>query len=195
MTRPTRADSYEAQLTEVQLGALHAALMSGRVKLETIQAESPKWRTGRFAGRPPSLASLSNIRDRLMLKASLTENAATTETLLEELKQEVPGITDEQLAEYGHRAFSLIALRQQDVKAWVALRRTQKDAGDLKLARQKFEVEVAKKLLDEATRARADEIARGSGTEAEKIEAMRRVYFADVDALAASGTIVLPPPA
>lgn len=146
-----------------------------------------------MAGRKPSLATLSNIRDRLCLKSSLQENARTTETLIEELKEEIPGLSDEQLAEYGHRAFSLMALRQQDLKGWVKLRQSQKAAGDLKLARQKFEIEVAKKLLDEATRARADDIARGTGTEAEKIEAMRKVYFADVDELAASGTIKLPP--
>lgn len=193
MNRPRRADSYEAQLSDGELIALHDALMGGRLTLEKIRAGSPNWRTGHMAGRKPSLATLSNIRDRLCLKSSLQENARTTETLIEELKEEIPGLSDEQLAEYGHRAFSLMALRQQDLKGWVKLRQSQKAAGDLKLARQKFEIEVAKKLLDEATRARADDIARGTGTEAEKIEAMRKVYFADVDELAASGTIKLPP--
>jgi hypothetical protein len=192
--KPRRADSYEAQLSDGELIALHEALLGGRATLAKIRAEAPKWRAGHLTGRPPSEATLSNIRAELLLTATLKANEVTTDTLKEELKQEVPGLTDDQVESFGHRAFSLMAIRQQDVKAWVALRRTHKDAAQLRLEREKFEIAVATKLLDESMRLKAQEIADGTGTEAEKIAAMRSAYFADVDALQKAGTIKLPAP-
>lgn len=62
----------------------------------------------------------------------------------------------------------------------------------LQLARDKFETEVAKMLLDAALRARAEAIAASSRPHAEKIAAMRQAAFADIDALQASGTVVIP---
>lgn len=179
LTRPGRADSYEAQLSDEELVTLHAALLGGRLTLQTIQEQSPTWVSGRMAGRKPSLATLSNIRDRLGMRATLEENAATTETLLEELKAEVPGISDDQLAEYGHRAFSLMALRTQDVKSWVALRRTQKEAGDLKLSQQKFRRETCDLFLKWSEDERALDIAASGASSGDKIDRLGQLMFGD----------------
>jgi hypothetical protein len=57
-------------------------------------------------------------------------------------------------------------------------------------ARERHELETAQKLLDGALRAKADEINDSDLSQAEKIAAMRKVYFQDVDALA--GKLELP---
>lgn len=62
----------------------------------------------------------------------------------------------------------------------------------LKLERQKFELLAAEKMLDQALRRKAEEIAASNLSHADKIAAMRQAAFADVDALQASGQIKLP---
>ena len=177
--KPRRADSYEAQLSDGELIALHEALLSGRVTLAKIRAEAPKWRAGHLTGRPPSEATLSNIRAELVLKATLQANEVTTDTVVAELKQQVPGLKDEELAEYGHRVFSLLALRQQDAKTWVALRKTQKDAADLKLRVQQFHRETCELFLKWAADERARNIAENGARNGEKIAALGALMFGE----------------
>lgn len=62
----------------------------------------------------------------------------------------------------------------------------------LKLERQKFELLAAEKMLDQALRRKAEEIAASNLSHADKIAAMREAAFQDVDALQASGQIKLP---
>jgi len=62
----------------------------------------------------------------------------------------------------------------------------------LQLEREKFEVLACRKMLEEATRRKADEIANSDLSNADKIAALRRVAFADVDALEKSGDVKIP---
>jgi len=62
----------------------------------------------------------------------------------------------------------------------------------LKLAREKFESDAAAKMLDAALRRRAEEIATSNLSQADKIAAMRKVAFAEVDALQQSGAVQIP---
>lgn len=62
----------------------------------------------------------------------------------------------------------------------------------LTLARAKFEMEFCEKLLDAALRAKADEINASNLSNADKIAALRKEYFKDVDELQQSGKVVLP---
>lgn len=62
----------------------------------------------------------------------------------------------------------------------------------LKLEREKFETTIAERLLNEALSARAAKIAASTAPKADKIKALRQLYFADVDALQASGEVRLP---
>jgi hypothetical protein len=84
----------------------------------------------------------------------------------------------------------------KDVKSLFMLvlkaRDQQHDEAKLKLDREKFETMTAEKMLDEALRDRAAEIANSNLSHADKIAAMRQAAFADVDALQASGEIKLP---
>jgi hypothetical protein len=193
-TRPRRADCYEAQLSDGELMELHHALMAGKQTLEKIRDGAPRWREGQFATKSPSLATLSGIRDRLVMEATLRANEATTESIVDEARQKSPELTSDALDDLGQRVFKEMSLRTLDLKGWVALQKAEKGRRDTELDREKFEVAVATKLLDEALRLRAQEIADGPGTEAEKIALMRSAYFADVDALQAAGTIKIPPP-
>jgi tRNA A37 N6-isopentenylltransferase MiaA len=195
MKRPQRADRYEAQLTDAELTALHGALMGGKQTLEKIRAAAPPWRDGAQKGKTPSMATLSNIRDRLVMEETFRANEQTTEAILAQVAEEDPQLPKDRLDEIGQRLFKTLSIRQLDVNAWVQLQKAEKATGDLKLARERFEVEVAEKLLDEVTRRRVDEIAENKSlSEVDRINAIRKVYFADVDALQASGAVQIPAP-
>jgi hypothetical protein len=63
---------------------------------------------------------------------------------------------------------------------------------ELKLAEDKFQIEVCEHFLVWFKDAKAQEIANSSVSNAEKIAALRKEYFKDVDELQASGKVVLP---
>lgn len=63
---------------------------------------------------------------------------------------------------------------------------------DYSLAREKFELEAAEKMLSAALRAKADEINASGMSNAAKIAAMRQAAFAEIDELQASGKVVIP---
>ena len=161
---PRRCDTYEAQLSDGQLLELHAALMDGKRSLADIRKAMPPWKRGRFAGKPVSLATLSYIRDRLVMKARLEEDEETTETLLEQWRKEVPTLTDDQIDELGVKTFSLLALRSGDHKAFVSIRS----------ARNQAQIERTKLALKEREAARLDqqlalETEKWQTTTAEKV--------------------------
>ncbi len=196
-TRPQRSDRYEAQLTEGELQALHVDLLDAKKSLEAIRDGLPPWRTGTKTGRKPSLATLSNIRDRIAMEEAFRENEATTETLLEELKREVPDITEAQLDEMGHKAFTLLAIRQQDAKSFVQLRsaRTKAEIERSKLAlrerevnradqalaldRKRFQRETCELFVEWSADQRAKDIAAAPITNAAKIEQLGQLMFGD----------------
>ncbi len=196
-TRPQRSDRYEAQLSDGELLALHSDLLDAKKSLEAIRDGLPPWRTGSKAGRKPSLATLSNIRDRIAMEETFRENEVTTETLLEELKREVPDITEAQLDEMGHKAFTLLAIRQQDAKGFVRLRsaRTKAEIERAKLAlrereveraneslaldKERFKRETCELFLRWAEDQRARDIAAAPITNAAKIEQLGQLMFGD----------------
>ncbi|MDD5349494.1 MAG: hypothetical protein PHQ12_04710 [Chthoniobacteraceae bacterium] len=77
-------------------------------------------------------------------------------------------------------------------KLKIARIKLQQKEEDQALAREKFETDVAEKLLDAALRSAAEKIATSDLSNAEKIAAMRKAAFADVDELQASGKVVIP---
>jgi hypothetical protein len=139
---------------------------------------------------------------------------------LKDILRELPGLDldEERIGRAAQTIFEAQALKEEDSKLFVALRQlrqndrnltlqeqsgktkakqkerslAQKDQ-ELKLAREKFELEASALLLDAATRARADEInASTSLTRAQKIAAMRKAAFTEIDELQASGRVVIP---
>ena len=67
------ANNYEAQLSPEELQSLHLALGKPGANLVQIQADSPPWRDGRFAGEKPALKTFYNIATRLRSEAYLAE--------------------------------------------------------------------------------------------------------------------------
>src|SRR5690349_14782654 len=59
-------------------------------------------------GLETSASALKRFLSWWQLHQQLRQDEATTETLLEQFKQEVPALTDEQLDELGQRTFSLL---------------------------------------------------------------------------------------
>ncbi|HRZ55989.1 MAG TPA: hypothetical protein P5525_11095 [Candidatus Paceibacterota bacterium] len=101
-------------------------------------------------------------------------------------------LSQKQLDEAAQIAFTTLAMQQQDVKAWATVKRQVREDKRLAFDLAKFANLVCDKLLDLAADRRAQEIAAGSGSRAEKIAALRQEFFKDVDALQASGEVVLP---
>lgn len=205
------SSSYEAQLSDERRRWLHAALLARSPSDKEIREQLPPWTSGPRQGQRPSLATLSNIRDRLELEENFVEDEKTTESLLEQLKAAVPSITDDELDAIGQRTFALLALRQRDLKAFVRLRSARTKAEiekaklalqekaearkdqELALAREKFERESCELILKAARDERVKEIEASAAPHEEKIRLLREHYFADVDALEKEGGVVLPP--
>ena len=164
---PKRSDSYEAQLSDGQLIELHSNLLAGKEALDVIAETLPPWRSGRYMGQQPSIATLSNIRQRLILEADLQEDEATTETILESLKAEVTSITDEELDRLGARTFSLLALRRRDLDGFEKIR-SARAKGEL----ESKKLELAKQDADRKERELALQLAKFE-------EAKRKAALAD----------------
>lgn len=69
-----------------------------------------------------SLPALSSFFSWYQLTDQYAKDAETTETLLEQLKREVPVLSDAQLDELGQRTFSLLAIRNQDPDGFLKVR-------------------------------------------------------------------------
>lgn len=176
---PRRSDAYEKQLSDGELLALHQALADAKAPLEKIRKQAPVWREGKYAGRPPSIGTLHNIRTRLEMEEDLREVEATTETILEELKRENPGLDQVQLDEFGMRTFTTLAIQRRDLKGFVALQRTRKERDALVLDQAKFQRETCSLFLKWAEDQRAREIANGGASQSDKIAALGQLMFGE----------------
>jgi hypothetical protein len=133
------------------------------------------------------------------------------------LKAEFPGATPEKIASMGQMYFTLQASNSGDADTFINLeslrlakssaetkaRQKEEDlrlsAERVKLMASKLQFEIGKhldltaeKLLSVAARAKAEEINASNVSQAEKIAAMRKFAFADVDAYLAQGKLDLP---
>ena len=77
-------------------------------------------------------------------------------------------------------------------RAKITSRRADLAAQALAIQRKKFEIQSCELFLKWFADARAREIANSQASNSEKIEALRKTYFADVDDLAATGTVEMP---
>lgn len=194
---PRRPDSYEKQLSDSELQSLHSWLLERKLTLEAIAKKLPPWRTGSRAGQRVGLQTLSNIRERLELEDNFAEDGQTTESLLEQLKAEVPGMTEEQLDEIGTRTFTLLAIRRQDTKAFIKLRsartqgeiekaklqlaeRAEQRQGEaLALEKNRFQRDTCELFMKWAEDQRAKDIAASGATNSEKIEKLGELMFGE----------------
>ncbi len=144
------------------------------------------------------------------LRQQKHQDEQTTEELLDWLKAQMPELTEEQLDDLGQRTFSLLAIRNKDLDGFVSVRsarskaifeqakiniRKQAEARlerKAALEREKFELEIAEKILSQALRDAAEKIATSDMSQADKIKAMRQAAFKDVAALEQSGKLNIP---
>ena len=87
---------------------------------------------------------------------------------------------------------ALLDLIGNSFKAVLTAEKLKLQREEYSLDRERFELESAALMLDKALREKADEINASSLSQADKIAAMRKAAFADVEALKASGKLKLP---
>jgi hypothetical protein len=176
---PQWANSYESQLSDADLHWLHTALLARKPSDKEIRAKMPVWRDGPRKGQPVSSATLSNIRDRLELEEDLRGAEQTTETILDELKREQPGLSQEALDAFGQRTFTTLAIQRRDVKAFVALMKSRKEREALELDKSRFRRETCALFIQWAADQRALDIAAKPTSNADKIEQLGQLMFGE----------------
>ena len=122
-------------------------------------AATVKWL--RDDGLQTNSSSLSEFLSWYGLQQQFRQDAQTTDAILEKLKTEVQGITDDQLDEVGQRTFSLLALRNKDLDGFVNIRsaktRKELEVAKLKLRERKLEQDARKLALLERKAAAFDQ--------------------------------------
>ena len=215
-----RGEHYLQNLTAAELDQLRGALAAPGTLAEQ-QKLCPVRRGGRTDGELPPLSLLSPLSQairqvntlraltrqdligaatkarcgELGLDPQLT-NAVVRVVAEEALRQQA----ENQVGNFALGAANVLLLaegsrtkaRQEEVKISLRQRAEQRMSLKLKLEMDQRLDAACAKLLDAALRAKADEINASAMSQAEKIKAMRREYFKDVDELMASGTVVLP---
>jgi hypothetical protein len=170
---PRRSDSYEKQLSDGELHSLHSQLLAGKFSLKQLRLQLPKWRSGRFAGQPPSVGTLHNIHERLCMEETLKENEATTGSLLEELAASDPSLTQDQLTRLGDNLFLVQSIREQNVKQYDKVRRLQQKDRQQEMDHRKLKLLEAKAAqADQAEKVTKDETL----TEEEKRARYRQIF-------------------
>ena len=135
----------------------------------------------------------------MRLRYAAVAAAQSADTAKAELPADIEQATRDRIAQHkfelafmnlseAHR-LELIHIQQNEegMRGNFALKRER-----LKLDREKFELLTAEKLLDKALRQKADEINASSLSQADKIAAMRKAAFKDVESLEQSGKLKLP---
>lgn len=148
-------------------------------------------------GLQTSKTAVGNFVSWYPLQLQFRQDEVTTDSLLEQLKAEVPELTDQQLDELGQRTFSLLSLRNQDAETFLAFRsarakgelerakldlRKQAEARmgeSLLLEKKRFQRETAEMFLKWNEDRRAKEVATSSASNAEKIEQLGELMFGE----------------
>lgn len=176
---PQWSNSYESQLQDSLLLWLHSALRTRTPSDKEILKRLPTWKSGRFAGQPPSLATLSNIRDRLEMEEDFQANEQTVDSVLAAEREANPDITQEQLDRIGLKLFTTLSIRRRDTKSFVSLQRSQKERESLKLDQARFRRETCELFLQWAADQRARDIAASPTSNAEKIQQLGALMFGE----------------
>jgi len=176
---PQWPNSYESQLSDSLLAWLHTALRTRTPSDKEILKRLPPWKRGRFAGQPPSLATLSNIRDRLELEEDFQANEQTVDSVLAAEREANPDITQEQLDRIGLRLFTTLAIRKRDTKSFVSLQRAKKDRDSLELDRIRLRRESLELFVEWVANEQAKSLALAPATHAEKIRSLGELMFGE----------------
>lgn len=167
-----------------------AAIAEYASKPGVSQADTLKWL--RADGVDTSAGALSDFLSWYPLQQQLERNESTVATLLEELKRNDPSVSQAQLELAGQMFFSALAIEQRDSLTWKRVQDSKLKLGALQLGREKFQRETCELFLKWFADKTAKEIAEANIPNSEKIAALRKTFFADVDDLEKSGEVQLP---
>jgi hypothetical protein len=109
-----------------------------------------------------------------------------------ELKRQPGQFSQATIDALEQKAFELAQNPMVDPKEVKAIFSLVLKARDQSLQRDKFEIETCERFLQWSTDKKAREIAAAPISNAEKIAQLREEFFKDVDALQASGEVVIP---
>jgi hypothetical protein len=191
MSRKPQSNAVLKTLPEERQAEIFSRLTTKTATwLDTSYAAVRKWLA--LDGVKTSETTLGDFHSWYSLSRQLQRNGSTVEQLLRDLKSAKPEMTPDQLDMAGQMFFTALSIDQQDSLGWQRAQNVKIRSGLLKLEREKFEVLAAEKMLDKALRAKADELNASTLSQADKIAAMRKAAFKDVDELQKSGNLKIP---
>lgn len=198
MSKP-KSNSILDALPENQRAQLEAWLFEENISYKDAQARLLADFNVRCSASSVSGFYQRTAQDRMLLK--IKTSRGTANAVLDKFKENPADMYQVLLQLVGQIAFDAAfqaekALDAETIynftKLVMTARKQDMEADALKLQRDKFETEAASKMLDQALRARADEINASGLSNQEKIAEMRRQAFKSVDDLEASGSVIIP---
>ena len=195
--RKIRTDSKLKTLPEERQAAIIEFLR------EHSLADTRAWL--RADGLSTSSTALSDFLSWYRLRRQFQEDESTTETLLEQLKAQIPDLTEEQLDELGQRTFSLLAIRDKDLSGFVQVRSARargqiekakiqlREAAEarlregLELAQERFRRETVELYVEWSADERSKTILALPISNKQKIEELGRYHFGELWELGSSG--------
>jgi len=153
-------------------------------------SDTLKWL--REDGLQTSSGALSLFLSWYRLQQRLAVNESTVSQLLEDMKQNDPTLTQQQLEQAGQAFFSKLAIEQEDSLTWKRIQDAKLKLGLLQLNREKFEVQTCETFLKWFSDKNARDIAESNIPNADKIAALRQTYFKEIDELEKSGSVEIP---
>ena len=128
-----------------------------------------------------SAGALSEFLSWWALRDRLTRNESTVETVLEQLKQTRPDLTEDDLFNAGQAFFSALAIEQMDPKAWKGTQDLRFKQQEVRLEREKYQRDLTEKFLEWFEDRQAREIAENTAlSRKEKIEAIGQKMFGEL---------------
>jgi len=200
MSRKTRPEAFEEQHPEAA-AALEIWFFEEKPALTLAQALA---RLGKDFGLDSSEASLSRFWQRASkrrLLERITSGATRANAVVEQFDRNpaetyraVISLVGQLALEQATQEGPQLSTKELTELVWLMLagKKEERQTDELRLKRDKFELEFCEKLLSETLRRQADEIANSNLSNADKIAAMRKAAFADVDALQATGEVQIP---
>lgn len=173
--RKTRPDAVLQNLPEDRQDEIGSWMLPGKgnksfAKIQKILAGD---------GIRVSQQALSRFYSWWWLRKQNQQTEEDVQTILELDKQTDPSLTPDQLFNRGQRLFSILAMKNQDEKAWFFIQKLNQGREDTKLNRQKFQRETCELFLKWFADKEAKAIASSSASNADKIEALGKKMFGE----------------
>jgi predicted protein tyrosine phosphatase len=196
------SNAWDAPLTDEQRDAVFQKATTGGLSWESVAA----WAAETFKIARPKHAAFygfiaywrphyvaRRIQERVLMRDVIREQAAGVGDMSPEVAASLEAQAEALVAQGQYDAaknvFQMAETIRNDLrkKLEATLKRDQ-----LRLARDRVEIQTCEKFLAWFQDAKAREIAESKATNGEKIAALRKAFLADVDAMEASGEVKLP---